>query len=113
VSVLLGRDYTYDIDSVTVKALNPLKGDTNLDGTVNLADLLALAQNYGKSGTDWAQGDLNGDGVTNFQDLSIFGQNYGHIAATASAAPAVMTVPEPIACSAVAALPLLLHRRRK
>ena len=112
-SALLGQDFTYDIDSVTVKAINPLMGDTNLDGTVNLADLLALAQNYGKSGTNWATGDLNGDGVTDFQDLTILAQSYGRMGASQATAPAVVAVPEPAACYAIATLPFLLHRRRR
>jgi autotransporter-associated beta strand protein len=54
-----------------------LDGDAKLDGTVNFADLLIVAQNYGKTGQDWAHGDFNYDGVVNFPDLLIVVQNYG------------------------------------
>jgi len=53
-----------------------LVGDVNGDGTVNFADLVTLAQNYGKAGS-YSQGDLNGDGTVNFSDLVILAQNYG------------------------------------
>ncbi len=50
-------------------------GDTNLDGTVGFADLLALSQNYSGSGF-WRQGDLNYDGAIGFADLLGLSQNY-------------------------------------
>jgi autotransporter-associated beta strand protein len=56
---------------------NTLAGDANLDGIVNFPDLLLVAQNYGKTGQDWAHGDFNYDGVVNFPDLLLVAQNYG------------------------------------
>lgn len=52
-------------------------GDANLDGQVGFSDLLALAQNYGKSNANWDQGDFTGEGVVSFADLLILAQNYG------------------------------------
>ena len=52
------------------------KGDATLDGTVNFADLVKLAQNYNKSGTTWDTGDFEGTGTTNFADLVDLAQNY-------------------------------------
>jgi hypothetical protein len=66
-------------------------GDTNVDGAVNFTDLLALAQNYGKTGQDWAHGDLNYDGTVNFSDLLALAQHYGNTAAAASLAAAAST----------------------
>jgi len=59
---------------------NPIPGDANRDGVVNLQDLSILASNYGASGLTgdtWAKGDFNGDGAVNLQDLSILASNYG------------------------------------
>jgi autotransporter-associated beta strand protein len=56
---------------------NTLAGDANLDGIVNFPDLLVVAQDYGKTGQDWAQGDFNYDGIVNFPDLLLVAQNYG------------------------------------
>lgn len=56
---------------------NALAGDANLDGIVNFPDLLIVAQNYGKTGQDWAHGDFNYDGIVNFSDLLVVAQNYG------------------------------------
>jgi hypothetical protein len=62
------------IESTAVVAPRP--GDTNGDGIVNFADLLTLAQNYGKRGARPA-GDFNGDGAVTFADLLLLAQNYG------------------------------------
>ena len=47
-----------------VKPVNP--ADVNGDGMVNILDLVAVAQAFGKDGL---QGDVNGDGVVNVFDL--------------------------------------------
>ncbi|MFI5240720.1 MAG: dockerin type I domain-containing protein [Candidatus Saccharimonadia bacterium] len=53
-----------------------LPGDANCDGIVNILDLSIVANNYGKTGTTWAQGDFNADGSTNILDLSILAANW-------------------------------------
>jgi hypothetical protein len=65
--------------AVTVKYTR--LGDATLDGTVNFADLLKLAQHYnaGPNAT-WDQGDFNYDGAATFADLLGLAQNYGQSA---------------------------------
>lgn len=54
-----------------------LFGDTNLDGSVNFTDLLALAQHYGQANATWEQGDFNYDASVGFDDLLTLAQHYG------------------------------------
>lgn len=62
-----------------------LPADFNSDGTINFADLLILAQNYGSTHATFAQGDASGDGTVNFADLLILAQNYGQSASATDA----------------------------
>jgi hypothetical protein len=58
-----------------------LAGDANLDGLVNFADLLVVAQDFNKTGNDWAHGNFtyNGTGTVNFGDLLIVAQNFNRV----------------------------------
>jgi hypothetical protein len=51
-------------------------GDANLDGKVNITDLLALAQHYNTGADVWTGGDFNYDGVTNSADLALLAANW-------------------------------------
>jgi len=53
-----------------------LAGDANLDGVVNFIDLLAVIQNFNKTGTDWARGNFAYGTSTNFTDLLLVIQNF-------------------------------------
>jgi autotransporter-associated beta strand protein len=82
---LLGQS----VDGTEIVARYTVAGDTNLDGVVSFADLVAVAQHYGTTLNDnvnapstftdswWTHGDLNYDGQVNFADLVIVAQNYG------------------------------------
>lgn len=73
-----------------------LIGDANLDGTVNLTDLLALLNNYGQTSEDWSDGDFNYDGTVNLTDLLALLNNYGQSATLAeSSFSSARVVPEP------------------
>ncbi len=71
-----GRDVTTDSLIVAPAQL----GDANLDSTVDFADLLKLAQNYGASDGTWAVGDFTADRMVNIADLSLIEQQYGESA---------------------------------
>ncbi len=60
-----------------VTIMPALYGDTNLDGTVGLADLNTVLTNYGKSGMNWSQGDFSYDGVVGLADLNKLLTYYG------------------------------------
>jgi hypothetical protein len=53
-----------------------LAGDANLDGHVNSADLLAVIQNFNKTGTDWSQGNFTYANSTGSTDLLLVIQNF-------------------------------------
>jgi hypothetical protein len=92
-----------------------LLGDANLDGKVDFADLVALAQNYNaivSSTTDswWSHGDFNYDGTVGFPDLVKLAQNY-NTALAATPIPGT-SVPEPSAL-AISLLALSVTARRR
>jgi fibronectin-binding autotransporter adhesin len=66
------------VDGDAVLTRYTLLGDATLDGTVNFADLVQLAQNYNVvDGTrTWFLGDFTYDGNVNFADLVKLAQNY-------------------------------------
>ena len=59
--------------------------DLNMDGVVNVLDLILTAQNLGST-----EGDINGDGVTNILDLILVAQHLGET--STPAAPAAFHV---------------------
>ncbi|MHC4717643.1 MAG: PKD domain-containing protein, partial [Planctomycetota bacterium] len=64
-------------------------GDANGDGQVGIADLSALADNYGIIvGAAWRGGDFNADGVVGIADLSALADNYGRIIGGRTMSPA-------------------------
>jgi hypothetical protein len=56
----------------------PIPGDANGDGRVDVGDLGILAANYGTIGTAaWVTGDFNGDKTVDVGDLGILAAHYG------------------------------------
>jgi autotransporter-associated beta strand protein len=115
-----------DGSSVVVRAT--LAGDATLDGRVDFADLVRLAQTYDTSGpaVDWLDGDFDYDGAVNFTDLVMLAQNYDTALPTAPVpgapadfqaelAAAAAAVPEPgtALIAAAAALAGAAARRRR
>jgi Ca2+-binding RTX toxin-like protein len=75
----MASNYTFDFVS--------LRGDANVNNTVNFDDLLVLAANYNQSGRSWSQGDFTFDGVVNFDDLLALASNYNRTIAGAPPPP--------------------------
>ncbi len=99
--------YTTGVLSVVV--IDPLPGDANLDGEVDVTDLGILATHYGMAdGAEWEHADFDGDGRVNVNDLGILATHYGETAPMAS-------VPEPAAfvLMGVGLLVLLVRNRRR
>jgi hypothetical protein len=105
-----------DYDNLAV--FNPIAGDADVNGFVDLDDFNALAQNFGlNTGATWIQGDFNNDGRVNLDDYNLLAANFG----TGSSGPGISAgdwaklgaaVPEPGAGALVLiALPLLRRRR--
>jgi hypothetical protein len=116
----IGSPATYlgeTIDDTTVIVRTTLRGDANLDGSVNFDDLLKLAANYNGTG-GWAQGDFTYDGSVNFDDLLKLASNYNTSLPSGSFAGdwalAQSAVPEPTTAllAFAAAVPLMSRRRR-
>jgi len=83
----------------------PLMGDANKDGEVGIADLSAVADNYGKHCMLWVQGDFNMDHLVGIADLSAVADHYGDKLGA--------SVPEPATLLLLLAAPALLRRRRR
>jgi hypothetical protein len=57
-------------------APDPLAGDANRDGQVNIADLGILAGNWQSDDAYWEKGDFSGDGSVTIADLGILAANW-------------------------------------
>ena len=68
-SVRMGQSWeqTWNIDIVGIEVL----ADVNIDGVVNVLDLVMVARHIGRESPDNPRVDVNGDGVVNIQDLVV------------------------------------------
>jgi hypothetical protein len=65
-----------DLDAMVGSILLTFAGDANLDRSVNLIDLSALASGFGGPG-GWANGNFNTDSLVDLIDLSLLASNFG------------------------------------
>jgi hypothetical protein len=113
------------IDSTTVLLRVTIRGDSNLNGTVEFQDLVALAANYNGTGKVWSQADFDYDGDVDFADLVPLAANYNNSFSLEEATDAFgasfandwvlaqSLVPEPTTLAAsFGAVTMLLRRRR-
>lgn len=66
-----------DVDNTSVLIKYTAYGDTNLDGTVNLADFNRLASNFGLAGRRWTDGDSDYDTDVDLADFNRLAANFG------------------------------------
>ena len=88
---------------------DPIPGDVNGDGNVNVDDINVILANYLGAG-GWYDGDLSGDGNINVDDINIVLANYLN---SGDPCPQAGTVPEPATMSLLALGGLAFIRRRK
>jgi hypothetical protein len=53
--------------------------NVNLDGIVNILDLIIVSKNLGKPASNNVKADINKDGVVDMLDLNIVKQYFGEI----------------------------------
>jgi len=106
-------------DEIAAVRDNPLPGDANWDGRVNLHDFNMLRKTFGDTGDDMPT-DFEPDGVIDDADLEIlqrnFGMSSGHGLYSPGGAPIFSPVlaPEPATMFVMlGAAPLLLRSRRR
>lgn len=86
-SVVDGDDRTVWVETLA----ETFFGDTDLNGSVEFADFLALSAGFGSEG-GWAAGDFDGSGDVAFADFLLLSTNFGSARAVAA-----HSVPEPSA----------------
>ncbi len=109
------------VDANSILITRALVGDSNLDGTVNNTDLVALLTHFTESGQTQATGDYNGDGSVNNTDLVALLTDYTQtlpggfgLAPGSGSGPATPSgAPEPGSLIALGAGAALLANRRR
>jgi len=86
----VGETFVPQLEDAEITEPTALKGDVNRDGTVNIADLVLVASNLGKTGQNAA--DVNSDGQVNIADLVLVAGALGTSAAAPSLHPYVLEV---------------------
>jgi len=107
-------------DNFFVSAGEPIAGDINLDGDVDLVDLGTFSGNFDRvfhRPVTWADGDFDGDGDVDLVDFGLLSGNYGYgVPAPLNLgvdASGFSVVPEPGTMVLLALGGLALHRRRQ
>jgi hypothetical protein len=84
---------------------DPIAGDINGDGLVDVADYDIWAANVGATNATWSQGDLNGDHLVDVADYDIWAANVGATASSASDVAGQSALPAVAGPASVASTP--------
>ncbi|MEM1012113.1 MAG: PEP-CTERM sorting domain-containing protein [Planctomycetota bacterium] len=108
-----------DMDSLLGNVFETVRGDADLNGTVDLADFGILRANFGTD-AGWAGGDFDGDGSVSLADFGLLRSSFGFDRETGDRAgsltfPAALaaTVPEPTSLGLLLCGGLMGLRRRR
>ncbi len=106
----VGAGYWNEV-AFEINYADPLAGDANEDGSVDVTDLGILATNYGtEDGMGWGDGDFTGDGAVDVSDLGILATMYGTAAEAQSVPePGTITLLFSVICSVL----IVLRRRER
>jgi hypothetical protein len=99
------------VDPTSVLIKYTFGGDTNLDGTVNTLDFVALAGSFQKSGKLWTDGDFNYDGTVNALDFNALASDFGKTIAPIGVTFGTLA-PEPSSAVLILCGALALGRRQ-
>jgi acid phosphatase len=81
------------VDSTTVLVRYTLKGDANLDGSVDTVDFNIVATYFGRAGRRWTHGDFDYNSFIDTTDFNYVATNFGQ--ALPASAGAGTLIPEP------------------
>lgn len=66
-----------DFENITITVLSTGGSDVNMDGSVNILDIISITQHVGQTGPNgWIPEDVNQDGAVNVLDVAVVGQNW-------------------------------------
>jgi hypothetical protein len=82
-------------DTNSILIAPELLGDTNIDGTVNVADLNTVLANLGATQSNWTKGNFDDAATIDLTDLNDVLNNLGQTYANSSAAQPSAPTPEP------------------
>ena len=85
-----GKTSVPQLENAEITEPTGLKEDVNGDGQINIADLVLVASNLGKTGQNTA--DVNGDGTVNIADLVLVAGALGNSAAAPSLNPQLQSI---------------------
>jgi hypothetical protein len=116
-TLVLSPGATLDLNGLTLYYRNGgpprrlIRGDTNLDGKVDIVDMLALEADFGcKASPGWAGGDSDGDGDVDMLDYLTMKDAFAETGPQAGASPGPTPEPASAALLAVAAAAALSRR---